>query len=49
LLAILPLAGKFSGFDAAMAFPGDVDGETRELEAVTDSIGNDSIAVTSLQ
>jgi hypothetical protein len=44
LLAIVPLVGKFSGFDAAIAFPGDVDGESRVLEAVADSIGNDSIA-----
>jgi hypothetical protein len=44
LLAILPLARKFSGFDAAIAFSGDVDGESRVLEAVADSIGNDRIA-----
>ena len=44
MLAILPLAGKFSGFDAAIAFPGDVDGQSRVLEAVADSIGDDRIA-----
>lgn len=37
------LAGKFSGLDAAIAFPGDVDRERGVLEAVTDRIADDGI------
>jgi UrcA family protein len=38
LLAILLLVGKFSGFDAAIALPGDVNGKVRVLEPVGDGV-----------
>jgi hypothetical protein len=44
LLAVFLLAGKFSGFDAAIALTGDVDLQGRVLETVADGIGDDGIA-----
>jgi hypothetical protein len=35
----------FSGFDAAIALPGDVEGESRVLEPIADSVGNDRSVV----
>src|SRR6185312_3890678 len=42
-LRVFLLRRKLAGSDPAVAFPGDVDGEGRVLEAVTDSIGDDGI------
>ena len=42
-LAVFPLAGKFLGFDAAIALAGDVDFERGVIESITDGIGDDRI------
>ncbi len=43
MLRVFFLAGKFSGFDAAVALAGDVDGQCGVLKSVADGIGDDGV------
>ena len=43
MLRVYFLVGNFSGFDAAIALAGDVDGQSGVLQSIADGIGDDGV------